>query len=804
MRRASVLGAIWAAASVCGLVIDEPNIGISKKIPKEGETVKWLIPVLNEAEQAYEGEVRASMRVARRGRALGAPVVVSKSLKLEPGESEDFGFEWRAERNGFHRAAFELVAPECRVTREVAVTKDDVWFVWFGAPKDFKWCNIPTTVRPDDEAWWLRRGAIPAGWKGGVCYKKWPVERFVENWGAADRIAIDEVGGPGEDTDKFIEAWRRLKRQKPHQWIAVWFMGAHHYWADVKDVVDLFVPEIYLNYRGNNLGQYDSYFRVTREAGVMDRMIPGLGINEVKDKKTKRVKCSPTKQDVLRQIRYVKRTAPELKGIGFFTSGGAAWGVAEYADELCGAYYVKPVLTICDAAAPLRVSGAPVEERRTVSVTLKNVGNMDAEDVLLEWRWGGPDRDARVRQERVDFWRVGEEKTSELAVVQAPGWTQVRFRVQPADGYTVLDGAAASCVVRLPAECADGMPVVIPADAPKPAARVRFAPVASDGPFEVLELDSGAVRRLEVPCAVLPPRPGMTERLAAFALDSQPRGSRVVVLRPGPAREGGGPSHSREGGTLTVRNDFYEAQLDLALDHIVALTPAAGAANLLRGPWAFKAAGREGFGEPRVESLPGCLIVTIPYDSARASGESQYVFFGGSSAIRIARSWAPKGEVAMKGAGDSGGLFQKAGTYALQPGVGGPVRRGRLRDGSKYRDLLFGYLGDPPRPDNADRAGWLDFCYGAEGFEGGFGVVVEYRWRDACARSYDVTRLHDAGDWIEVPYVWGQEATIGRPQKSCIHLVPHGRLDFTDGSVTAPAQELWRQLHARQLRRVEE
>lgn len=248
-------------------------------IPAQGETVTWLVPLVNDGQERWQGKGRMTMRVARRGRAPAEPVEALLSLDLGPAERTDARFEWTPARNGRFDLVFELDEPHCRVTRSVAVTARRLFFVWFGSPKDFQWCNVPTTVKPEDEAWWLRRGAIPAAWKGGVCYKEWPIERFVETWGDRDFIAIDEVGGPGETTDKFIEAWTRLKREKPNQWIAVWYMGAHRYWADVKHLVDLFVPEIYLNYHGNHLGKFDAYLNIARRAGVIGQdetdSIPG-------------------------------------------------------------------------------------------------------------------------------------------------------------------------------------------------------------------------------------------------------------------------------------------------------------------------------------------------------------------------------------------------------------------------------------------------------------------------------------------------------------------------------------------------
>ena len=793
--------AFLALATLCAnaLIIDGPSIGRSKRIPKQGDKVFWQVPVLNEGEAPFGGGVTVVMRTSPRGERFGPPVARTEVIELAPGSSHDFAFEWLAGPNGYHDVVFELAGVDTRAATTVAVVAKDVYFVWFGAPKQFTWCNVPTTVKPGDRAWWLRRGTIPAGWKGGVCYKEWPVEKFVASWGGAEWIAIDEVGGPGPVTDTFIEAWRRLKQRKPEQWIAVWFMGAHHYWAEVKDLIDLFVPEIYLNYRGNHLGQFDAYFRTAREAGVMDQVIPGLGINERRTKDKKRVINSPTRADVLRQIRYVKRTAPELPGIGFFTAYSAAWGVAEYADALCEEYFVKPVLTILRPDEPVRVSGRLHDGRRIVTASVKNIGNMAARRVTLEWHWGWTDQGGRSRSESVGPWPVGEERTFSLETEMDPGWAPVDFHIVPAEGYTVLDSRAGTHLVRLQSGLADAHVTVSAQTVAAPHTLPVFAQADRARPRMFLELsrDLGVLSRGA--CAVLPARPGVEESAAVFVPEKQARTARLFGLsQQEPAHTSAVP-FSRDGALLTVSNGLYRCELDLAADRLVALGPAGGMANLFRGPWSLNATGHEGFGEARVTELPGCLVVTVPFASEHASGESQYLFLARSPAIRIARSWVPKGEVTLKGAGERCSLFQKGGTFALQPGVGGPVRRGRLRDGSAYRDLLFGYLGCGPRPENADRAGWIDFSYGAEDADGGLGVAIEYRWEDSASKSYDVTRLYDANDWLEVLFLWGKEETFSRPQKSCVYLVPHRRMDFTDPSVPVPAQALWEQLHRRQL-----
>jgi len=758
------------SAAASALIIDEPNIGISKRIPKRGDSVTWSIPVLNDADQAFNGAVTLSMHVARRGEPLALASRQGASMELEPGVSDDVVLSWRPERNGQYRFVFEIEGLDQRAVRDLAVTEKDVYFVWFGAPKDFRWCNVPTTVKPEDRDWWSRRGAIPAQWKGGVCYKQWPLERFVESWGDTDWIAIDEVGGPGEITDTFISAWKQLRQSKPNQFVAVWFMGAHAYWTEIKDLVDLFVPEIYLNYRNNHLGQFDAYLRTARAAGVMDQVIPGLGINQVKSKDKKRVITSPTEADVLRQIRHLKRTAPELNGVGFFTSYTCAWGVAEYADRLCGEYYVRPVVTIRNPDRPIRLTPAATTGRRTATMTIANAGGMDAENVVVEWHIGDRNGGSTRRCTRIDRVPCGGTTDVALEFSQEHGWLPVEARIVPDEDCTILDGRAATVAVRLPETEKGRRALILPVGVQDAVTGVWFAEAGEGSPGSATLVDQALRPLRQLPCAALPPRPGRErENLVALGTASLTPEARVVLLQSGGSTPASAPEHRCEGNLLHVRNAYFEAELDLATDTLIRLNPVGAGGNLFKRGWAFAAKGHEGFAEATIVPGTGSLVVTVPYASESAHGESQYVFLTHSPAIRIARSWRPRGEVTMKTAAERCHLHQRGGTFALQAGVGAKEQRGRLHDGEAYRDLLFGYLGERPGPDNADRAGWIDFSYGESGIDGGMGVIIDYRWPDSDSKSYDVTRLYDARDWLEVLFLWGREKTFARPKEQ-LHL----------------------------------
>jgi hypothetical protein len=143
------------------------------------------------------------------------------------------------------------------------------------------------------------------------------------------------------------------------------------------------------------------------------------------------------------------------------------------------------------------------------------------------------------------------------------------------------------------------------------------------------------------------------------------------------------------------------------------------------------------------------------------------------------------------------GLRQRGGVYALQPGVGGPIRRGQLRDSSDYCDLLFGYLGASPSPDNARLAGWFDCAFAQDG-GGGLGVALERRWEAAHSDvGYDVTRYYDGSDGLSVLNLWGKELAVRAPQTQIVYLLPHGPLALDQPTVVGPAQRLWIHLQTR-------
>jgi hypothetical protein len=118
----------------------------------------------------------------------------------------DLEVKWRPKENGWYDFTFRLDAANDgdasnnTARKRLAVTARDMYFAWFGAPLNFKWCNVPCAVKRGQEGPWLRRGAYPCRWKGANCYRKWPIEKLLAHWAADPCIAIDEIGGMNEHT----------------------------------------------------------------------------------------------------------------------------------------------------------------------------------------------------------------------------------------------------------------------------------------------------------------------------------------------------------------------------------------------------------------------------------------------------------------------------------------------------------------------------------------------------------------------------------------------------------------------------
>jgi len=778
------------ASAAATLTCDD--IGTSARIPSVGRPVTYTVRLRAPADRSLAGNFRVSLEVAEHPVAEKAV-----HLKLAAGEHQDVTLQWTPQADGWYRLSFRAIGadsttPWAQVEQDVPVTHRPRVFLWFGSPRHFKWCNVPTTVKPEERDWWLWRGTLPCAWKGGVCYKEWSVEQFTRSYTDSPWIAIDEIGPYDETGRKIIAAVRAHKRAHPTGCRALWYMGVHDHWREVRDAVDLFVPEIYLNYSGNHLGKIDAYVRRARQVGCLDRMIPGLGINVIEDQEKKQPTVVPTREDVLRQIRHLKTIAPELPGVGFFTSN-AAPGVAEYADGLCGEYYVNPVLTLEPGSLQARVKGQALK----LSAVLRNHGGMTARAVPVQFGQGHGS-DFRVTTQQTVATLAPEGAVTVTALLPLQGGVQAYgLRLVPPLGLAVLNTdlwimaarglPAGACVVYQPPTETPGGGLPLFADAPVGTEICAASVLGPDG------------RAAEaVAATVLPGLPDDSADVLTWTPKSRPSDQPVAFrLNSSPAQHVAAVKTTRSGDSLTVTGSGYVATLDLAKDQVRSLKVQTDGPELLGSPWDFSSTGHTGTQQAPLQELPGGLLVTIPFGNPQAEGFSRYFCYAAAPVIRIERFFRPHAEMRVTASAEGCRMLQRGGVYALQPGVGGPLRRGTLRDGSDYSDLLFGYLGSGPSPDNARLAGWFDCAFTRDG-GGGLGVVIERRWEAAHSDvGYDVTRYYDGGDWLSVLNLWGKELSVSTPQTQIVYLLPHGPLALDQAAVVGPAQRLWNQLQMR-------
>ena len=409
------------------LTLDE--IGTSARIPGASAGRSLTAPACP-ADRSLAGDFRLSLEIADRPAAEK-----SVHLKLAAAEQQD-GRQWTRRRMvgiawNFPRLPTSALTPRrsnrtCRSHTARSCSCGSAASTSNGAL-----CQPRSSQKTEIGG----SGAAPCpALEGGVCYKEWSVAQFTRSYTDSPWIAIDEVGAYDETGRKIIAAVRAHQQAHPAGCRVLWSMGVHDYWREVRDAVDLFVPEIYLNYSGDHLGRIDEYVGRARRVGCLDRTIPGLGINVVKDREN-RPTVVPTREDVLRQVRHLKTIAPELPGVGFFTAN-AAPGVAEYADQLCGEYYVNPVLTLVPGSLRRRLTGETLE----LSGILRNCGGMTARAISVEFGQGCGSQFQMVTEKAVAALAPGGEAAVTASLPLVAGAHAYGLRIAAPRDLALLNG----------------------------------------------------------------------------------------------------------------------------------------------------------------------------------------------------------------------------------------------------------------------------------------------------------------------------------------------------------------------------
>lgn len=742
----------------------------SPVLPAVGDKIKFRTTILNEAKESYE-KLNLSLSLIKGNQKKSLGKVEIEKIKAGERLNVELG-EWVADRNGIRE--IELLLEAGGFKKEIKfsfpVVERKVEFAWYGTPKDLLWPTITTTIENDYLDQWLWEGRTPLVFKPGVCFwdkhKDADLEEQVLCWskvpqGAAG-IGIDEYIG-GESGDKVSEVIKRFKKENPHLKVALWTSGGIP--ADIASYVDYFIPECYLNYHNMHLGHIYNSVKEIREKNMERKTLLGLGINYEPAQGT----ALTTNEELESQFEILKKYCPKLLGVAIFYYGSVPQ-LDKKADELFYRYFVLPVLTY---------DWEIKNEKGKPAVTgwVKNIGNMD----------GGPFEivisvDGKEAKKATFQWlRVDELKNFVFPLDDlASGFHIIKVKIKTTANQTIINNEKEEIIgIKVSAiKSRGGVALFLPpCPYPRKKQPLRFSLPERWLSGRVFFTDLKGKTFKELPSQV-----NGENELVWIEGEIPPGDSRIYLLFP--AEEKGSSLSSLPNQRIDFANEFYSFALDISKDEIVSLR--VSGEELFSSPWRIELHPASNW-QPiigKVEVRDGEVFkeVTIPFKGEGYQGISHYIFYYKSPIVEIRRQINPDISLELDSAREGAGFPQREGFYRAFSGEGAlRLSQGKLENTDRYKDIYFGYLGNSPEPENSEKAGWFDFCWDKPAI--GLGIGIVKRWIDSKSRTYDVTRFYDAGDWVDVFYVFQTKTKINRPQLSFLLLLPHKSADFEKETV---------------------
>ncbi len=351
------------------------------------------------------------------------------SRRVKPLRSETVRVPMRMPDPGRYALKAEIpAAPDTTLSQDVYVTPRELQFIWFGVPNEAQWATtVCNASLPHEVGRWQRRGVAALGWSGGYCYRdKFDEDGFTGYWtdglkGHPTGIAIDEFGNhDGKPTDlQMANALLRAHRAVPDKTIVVWQAGVSPWEVAASYTVaaDWVVFECYMNYFNNRRHHFDVRIKRLREFGLMHKTVLGLCCTSDK--------IGTTAEGLEQQVRYVRRKAPEMPGLGFYKAYGTGAALVPVADELCFKYFVMPTILTW------------VDSRIATRVLVRNIGATPARDVDVEFCTGPEATPKVVQSHRID--RLVPDAVAEVRLDPAhAGKQDVFFRVKPSSHYSCV------------------------------------------------------------------------------------------------------------------------------------------------------------------------------------------------------------------------------------------------------------------------------------------------------------------------------------------------------------------------------
>ena len=270
-------------------------------------------------------------------------------------------------RDGFYTILVKDSSGTVLKSHEVAVVSRIPDLVFWDCPVSQRYVTDRQIWPKKDGQNWLKRQVSNLNWapgrKGHPAGVTAMTQKYVDRMKNFDGILIDEFYMVKNyypyQLDTVCPAIRAAAKQQPNKKIYVWITTPDPTCTvineTIKETVSLALIEVYI-------ADFTSYkaiaaeFELAKKSGWADKAIIGLGIGS---------KWITTGKEAFRQIREVKMSIPEIRGIGFFGGGNNAI-VMRGIDEGIRQYFIMPVIMY-----------------KTNGKSISNFGSMEAQQLEI-------------------------------------------------------------------------------------------------------------------------------------------------------------------------------------------------------------------------------------------------------------------------------------------------------------------------------------------------------------------------------------------------------------------------------------
>ena len=402
-------------------------LAVAPRLPAANTTADVLVDLRNPLGKDTEAmEVRFTLR-DRHGKEVAVAGPVARAVP--PMRAAAVRLPMRLPGPGRYDLTASVGGAERgKISRTIYVLNRELQFIWFGVPEEARWATMLTTVsEPIEIERWQRRGVVPLGWAGGYGYRdKYDEDGFADYWtgklkGHPVGIAVDEFGNhAGKPTDlQMANGLLRAHLAAPGKTIVIWQAGISppEVAGPYRIAADWIVPECYMNYFNNRFAQFDLRIKKLRELGLIHKSVMGLCCTSDK--------IGTTAAGLEEQVRYVRRQAPEMPGLGFYKAYGTGEALVPVADRLCYEYFIKPTIL------------AEASEGPAGRVLLHNIGALAARDVDAVFESGEGASAKVVQAVRIEL--IMPDAVAEVRLdTSRSGSGACTFRVAPSQAYSCV------------------------------------------------------------------------------------------------------------------------------------------------------------------------------------------------------------------------------------------------------------------------------------------------------------------------------------------------------------------------------